>query len=306
MDIYETVTSKIVEGLKNAQRWQKPWTSAFKPYGDDAAPMLRPMNAITGKAYHGINVPMLWASQAASPYWATYKAWSSAGAQVRKGEKATHIVFWKRLERQSIEGDDKDARGGFLMARGYAVFNATQVDGWQSPATPAPIAAPLPVASPFAAHDAAEAFIAKTGAKIVHGGNRAYYTTGGDFIAMPPRENFIGTATSSASDAYYSVLFHELTHWTGNASRCARKFGQRFGDQAYAAEELVAELGAAFLCADQLMLHEPRADHAAYIATWIRVLENDKRAIFTASSKAEEAVRYIAGTQEEAQDALAA
>jgi hypothetical protein len=139
-----------------------------------------------------------------------------------------------------------------------------------------------------------EAFVAATGASIHHGGGRAFYRPATDSIQLLPREAFIGSPTSSPAEAYYSTLLHELTHWTGDETRCNRQFGKRFGDQAYAIEELVAELGAAFLCADLRITDEPRADHAQYLAAWLSVLKADKKAIFTAASKASEAAAFLA------------
>lgn len=144
--------------------------------------------------------------------------------------------------------------------------------------------------------DAAEAFVAATGADIRHGGNHAFYRFPDDFIQMPERERFMGTETSTATESYYGTLLHE-THWTGCAKRCDREFGKRFGDDAYAVEELVAELGAAFLCDDLGITLEPRPDHAAYLDNWLKVLKADKKAIFTAASQAAKATDYLAGLQ---------
>ena len=140
--------------------------------------------------------------------------------------------------------------------------------------------------------EAAEAFVAATGANIVHGGSRACYVPRTDNIHMPPRDMFFGTATSSAAEAYASTKLHELTHWTSAETRCNRQLGKRFGDDAYAMEELVAELGAAFLCADLGITDTPRADHAQYLDNWLRVLKADKKAIFTAASKASQAPAF--------------
>src|ERR1019366_1570514 len=163
------------------------------------------------------------------------------------------------------------------------VFAAEQVDGYQ-----VPVIDPLPamVITPI---EQAEAFVAATGASIRHGGGRAYYRPATDSIQLPPREAFIGTPTSTPAESYYSTLCHELTHWTSPESRCNRQLGKRFGDDAYAIEELVGELGTAFLCADLRITDEPRADHAQYLASWLEVLKADKKAIFTAASKASEA-----------------
>lgn len=299
MDLYATVTDKIVAGIENAIRWQKPWTSAF-----GGGKLARPVNALTRRPYNGINVMLLWSSGQDCQEWATYKAWAKAGAQVRKGERGTQIIFWKRveLEREESEGDDQGDDDNYrLIARAYYVFSASQVDGWKGAAVAAPKPAGFdPIAS-------AEAFVAATGATIHHGGSRAFYSPALDLIKMPERSAFVGTETRSPAEAYYGTLLHELTHWTGHATRCARDFANRFGSDAYAFEELVAELGAAYLSADLGITAEPRADHAAYIAGWLKALRSDKRAIFTAASKAEQACRFLAALQPAAgENAIAA
>jgi antirestriction protein ArdC len=143
--------------------------------------------------------------------------------------------------------------------------------------------------------DAAEAFVRATGATIAHGGTRAYYRPSTDNIQLPDRTSFVGTATSTAQESYYSTLLHELTHWTSSEQRCNRTLGKRFGDDAYAMEELVTELGAAFLCAELGITLEPRIDHAQYLASWLSVLQADKKAIFAAASAASKAVDFLRG-----------
>jgi antirestriction protein ArdC len=145
----------------------------------------------------------------------------------------------------------------------------------------------------------AETFVAATGASIAHGGDKAYYRPSTDSIQLPPREAFIGSPTSSPAESYYSTLLHELTHWTSMESRCNRQLGKRFGDAAYAMEELIAELGAAFLCADLGITDEPRADHAQYIDHWLTVMKADKKAIFTAASKASAAADFLISLQKD-------
>jgi antirestriction protein ArdC len=292
-DVYQHVTDKIVAAIDQALSWEKPWSNAFGAGGD----LARPLNAITKRPYRGINVPLLWAAYAPTPYWATYKAWQEAGAQVRKGEKGSTIIVWKQWTPKdgagaTADGEEPRAR---MMARAYSVFHAGQVDNWEAaPSAPAPL---QPCFEPVAAVDA---FVANTGAVVKHGGGRAFYIPSADYIQMPERGHFTGSTTSTAQETYYSTLCHELTHWTGDKNRCNRDFSGRFGDKAYAFEELIAELGAAFLSADLMLRNAPRADHAAYIKTWLSVLKNDKRAIFTAASKAEQACTYLAQLQQPA------
>lgn len=289
-DIYQTVTDRIVRLIEQgAGRFECPWHSR----ADDAAAIRCPVN-VTGRAYRGVNVPLLWATADAFGYrsnvWATYRQWQERGAQVRKGEKSTLVIFWKKLSARrddSDEGDDaaiSEKQRDRLMARGYFVFNADQVDGWDPKTAPRSTLADLPEAERIAG---AEAFFAAVGATLRHGGNRAYYTTGDDHIQMPQFGQF------KSAVAYYATLGHEHIHWTGHKSRLDRRFGARFGDNAYAFEELVAELGAAFLCARLGLANEPRPDHAAYVASWLHVLENDKRAIFTAAGKAQAALDHL-------------
>ncbi|MEI9996387.1 MAG: zincin-like metallopeptidase domain-containing protein [Rhizomicrobium sp.] len=152
----------------------------------------------------------------------------------------------------------------------------------------------VPKVDPFEAHQQAEAFIEAVGARIEHGYGMAKYRSDMDRIEMPMRAWFVGTDTSSPLEAYYGVLLHELTHWTGASHRLGRDMGKRFGSEAYAMEELVAEIGAAFACSALGVVSEPRLDHAAYVSTWLTVLKRDPKAIFTAASKAQEAFEYLA------------
>jgi antirestriction protein ArdC len=228
----------------------------------------------------------LWAAAQTKGYesghWGTYQQWQDRGAQVRKGEKATLVVFWKFAhdsgESQS-DGDTPASGSRLLFTKGYSVFNAAQVDGY----TPkADVERPLPKRI-----EQAEAFFQAIGADLRHGGNQAFYSPAGDYVQMPPFLAFRDAVS------YYSTLAHESTHWTANVARCNRELGKRFGDQAYAAEELIAELGAAFTCAHLGLSTEPRTDHAQYLQSWLRVLKADKRAIFTAASKAQQAADWM-------------
>ena len=219
----------------------------------------------------------MWATAASNNYrsgiWATYAQWQELGAQVRKGEKSAFIVFWKfpNHVEETEEGEEEENKRG-PIARGYNVFNADQVDGYSLPDIPA-----LPQTERI---ESADRFFAALNADIRHGGARAYYSKTEDFIQLPPFDVF------KESAAYYATLAHESIHWVGAPHRLNRDLKGRFGDEAYAAEELVAELGAAFLCADLNVENQPRPDHAAYVQNWLKVLRNDKRAIFTAASKA--------------------
>ncbi len=169
------------------------------------------------------------------------------------------------------------------------MFNAEQIDGLPADFYAKPTQ-PLPLTERV---EGAEAFIRRTGADIRHGGNMAFYAPGPDRIQLPPFEAF------RSVEAYYATALHELTHWTRHESRLDRDFGRkRFGDEGYAREELVAELGAAFLCADLGIEGEAREDHAAYLASWLKVLKEDKRAIFQAAAHAQRAADFLFGHQE--------
>jgi antirestriction protein ArdC len=202
--------------------------------------------------------------------------------RLRKGEKATLVVFWKFANasgESQDEGETLASGSRLLFTRGYSVFNAAQVDGYTPKAEPMR-AIPERI-------EQADAFFQAIGADLRHGGNQAFYSPGGDYVQMPAFEAF------REAVSYYSVLAHEHTHWTSNTARCNRELGKRFGDNAYAAEELIAELGAAFTCAHLGLSTEPREDHAQYLQSWLRVLKADKRAIFTAASKAQQACDWM-------------
>lgn len=287
LDVYQAVTDQIVRAIEQgAGQFQLPW---YRETGRIECPL----NAQTGKAYRGVNVISLWASAMSrrfgSGHWASYRQWQALGAQVRKGERGSLIVFYKTLEIDSEEKGDseEETRRRVPLARASYVFNAEQVDGWKAQVLPA-----LPDIVP---HVKADAFVRATGAIIMHGGDRAYYSPRDDLIQIPERERFIGSLTSSAREAYYATLLHELTHWSGHASRLDRDLTGRFGTSSYAMEELVAELGAAFLCADLDIANEPRPDHAAYIGQWLSVLKRDKKALFHAAASASRGAEYLAG-----------
>jgi antirestriction protein ArdC len=280
-DVYASVTSQIITAIeKGVSNWRMPWHTSGRF-------AFSPINVTSKKPYRGINTVCLWAAAEAKGYesgeWGTYKQWQEHGAQVRKGEKSTVVVFWKfansGLENQDGEHEQLATGSRLLFTRGYSVFNAAQVDGY-SPKPEREI-------SMLERIERADACFQSIGADVRHGGTQAYYSAASDHIQMPPFQAF------SENVSYYSVLAHEHTHWTAKLGRCDRQLSKRFGDNAYAAEELIAELGAAFVCAHLGLSTEPREDHAQYINSWLKVLKADKRAIFTAASKAQQAADYL-------------
>ena len=280
-DLYRQITQKIIAAIEaGADDFVMPWHARSVAVG-------RPTNAGTARPYHGVNVVALWAEAVLagyrSGYWATYRQWSEAGAQVRKGERGAVVVFYKPLGPDRVADDDDEARPARRVLRSSYVFNHDQVDGWATPDSDRP---PLQIDTAF------ETFIGTTGARIEHGGDMACYVPARDLIRMPDRGAFRGSATSTPLEAYCATLLHELVHWSGAEHRLNRTFG-RYGDPNYAMEELVAELGSAFLCADHAIANEPRADHAADIADWLKILGEDSRAIFRAAAAADLAVRFL-------------
>lgn len=279
-DIYEEITSSIITAI------ERDPGNPVMPWHRDASANRVPMNVATEATYNGVNILNLWVeAQVAghtSNQWGTYRQWREVGAQVRKGERASVIVFYKSITKTNEEGEDESYR----LLKYYTVFNACQVDGWATGT--ATVDTPL-----FERLEEVENAIAATGAYIREGGDCAYYAPSGDFIQMPDRGRFFDTKDGNRSENFYAVLLHELTHWTGHTSRCDRNLRNRFGSEAYAMEELVAELGAAFLCARLGISSTPREDHAAYVGNWLSVLKSDKKAIFTAAAQAQVAVDHV-------------
>jgi len=290
-DIYEKITSQIVSELEKGVRpWLKPWNAEHA-----AGRITRPLRG-NGIPYQGINVLMLWSAAMdkgyAAPTWMTFKQALELKAHVRKGEQGSLVVYADKIiraETDAATGESSEHAIPFM--KGYTVFNVEQIDG-----LPERFYAKAEPRSETVQRIArVESFIAATGANIRHGGNMAYYNISQDFVQMPPIEAF------RDAESYYATLGHECCHWTRHKSRLDRDFGRkRFGDEGYAMEELVAELGSAFLSADLELTPEVRADHAAYIGSWIKVLKNDKRAIFGASSYAQRATDFLHGLQNSA------
>jgi antirestriction protein ArdC len=283
-DVYSRITNQIIEALEQGVKpWTQPWNAAHA-----AGHVSRPLRH-NGQPYAGINVLTLWASAMtahyAAPIWMTFKQAIELGGHVRKGERGSPVVYANTISRTEADeatGDEAERTIPFLKA--YTVFNVEQIEG-----LPEHFHALVHTSrNPDERISEAEAFFAATRADIRHGGDCAYYSPALDYIQMPPFEAF------RDAQAYYATLAHEATHWTRHTTRLDRDFGRKkFGDDGYAREELVAELGAAFLCADLGLRLEDRADHAAYIGHWLSVLKDDKRAVFAAAAHAQRAADYL-------------
>lgn len=273
-DVYETLTDSILASIDDAGNWKPSWRSANNG---------RPINHVSKQPYNGVNILSCWVSQMVNNYssqrWATYRQWAQLGGQVIKGAKGTPIIFYKQVDKTT---DD----GSYLLARSSHVFNLDQVEGIDLTKEPA---APELTPAQRIAHieDWVEAI--RFDAIINHSDEgRAYYHPSTDEITMPRFESFIGP------EHYYSTLAHELVHWAGSKHRLERATAAKGVDTAtYAKEELVAELGAAFLCADFGIEVETRDDHVSYLASWLKALKNDKRLIVTAASQASRAADLL-------------
>jgi antirestriction protein ArdC len=285
-DVYTRVTDRIIADLEaGTPTWLKPWSAEHL-----AGNITRPLRG-NGMPYKGINVFMLWAEATARgyvcPIWMTYKQAQEIGAQVRKGETGSLVVYADKMVKTETNLLGEETERAIPFLKGYSVFNCEQIDGL--PAHFYGTAEKLDHARRIA-H--ADEFLFASKADIRHGADRAYYAIHPDYVQMPPFEAF------RDAESYYATLAHELTHWTRHSSRLDRDFGRkRHGDEGYAREELVAELGSAFLCADLGLTPEPRPDHAAYVASWLEVLKGDKRFIFAAAGHAQRAVDFLHGLQ---------
>lgn len=281
--VYEIITERVISLLKQGTvPWQKPWNG-----GDQI-----PQNLISRKPYRGVNVFLLHAMSYQSPFWLTFKQAKELGGHVRQGEKASPVVFWKWLD-----GEDKDTGKAkrIPLLRYYSVFNAAQCEN---------IGPHVPqlnsVQRPHNPIETAERIVSEMPKRpaIKHGLDRAFYSPSGDFVGMPAPEQF------RSGEGYYSVLLHELTHSTGHESRLARKGvsgsegeWSAFGSTPYAREELVAEMGAAFLCGQAGIAERTIENSASYIASWLERLKDDVRLVVTAAAQAQKASDFILGIQ---------
>lgn len=275
--LFQKITDEIIAAIENGTvdgAYNMPWHAGANGL---------PSNAVSGRTYRGINTLLLSAQARQRGYqsgrWATYRQWAEAGAQVRQGETSTTVIFWKTVGGGDHDGGDDAGQRARFVARAFRVFNADQVDGFDERRPPQ--------LSEDDRIERAERFFAQLPATIWYGGDAAFYEPRADAISMP---NF---SAFRSPDAFYSVLAHEVVHWSGANHRLGRHLKDRFGSEAYAFEELIAELGAAFLGAHLDLAIERRKDHTAYIASWLRVLRDDPRAIITAASKSQIAVDYL-------------
>jgi antirestriction protein ArdC len=278
-ELFEQVTADLVAAIEaGASDWRMPWQRLA------AAGVPR---SVDGRPYRGWNALVLAMAAAnrgwLSSTWATYRAWQRHGGQVRRGERGTHVVLWKPIDRRADDDPAHDGArpGPSLFARTFTVFAAEQVDGTlvaQSAADPADEPARL---------GSADSYFERVAASITYGGDLACYVPAADIIRMPELARFDRPAD------FYSTAAHEHVHWTGHRSRLDRDLSGRFGDRAYGAEELIAELGAAFWCAQFQLEQATRADHAAYLGDWLAILRQDARALVATCSQAQRAIDYL-------------
>lgn len=287
-DVYTEVTDRIVAELEaGVAPWAKPWDTS------GAAGWMAAMNAHTKKLYRGVNQIILGMAMEAfgwrAPLWVTYKQAQEMGGSVIKGERSrASVVFWTVREKDAPTADDPNHKDQIPFVRYSAVFNIEQTtvprEKYEA-LIPKPLLETPELLDESERIEVLERFVANTGASIIEAGHRAAYSPSADMIRMPS----FGTFKSAGE--YYATLLHELIHWTGGTTRLDRSFGNRFGDDAYAVEELTAELGAAFLCA---VLGVPgRLQHSEYLASWLKVLKADNKAIFKAATAAQAAADYI-------------
>jgi len=290
-DVYTRVTDRIIADLEKGVRpWLKPWNA-----GNTEGRITLPLRH-NGTPYRGINILLLWGETMekgyASNMWMTFKQALELKANARKGEHGSLVVYADTFKKTETNDKGENIEQEIPFMKGYVVFNVEQVEDLPDHY----YSRPAPAGEKMQLIENAESFFAATGATFRHGGNQAYYAPGPDVIQLPPPESF------TDAESYAATKAHETIHWTKHQTRLDRNFnGKRFGDDGYAREELVAELGSAFLCVDLGITPEPREDHAAYLDHWLKVLREDKRAIFSAAAHAQRAVDYLHGLQAGAQ-----
>lgn len=297
-DLYCRITDRILEELaKGVRPWMKPWNAA-----NTDGRITRPLRH-NGQPYSGMNVLLLWSEQMsrgfASSTWMTFKQALELGAAVRKGETGSTVVFASRFTKSEADGKGGEVDREIPFLKAYSVFNVEQIDGLPDHYH----YRPAPPQDPVERIEQVDRFFRNSGAVIRHGGNQAFYAPGPDLIQMPAFEMFKDPAS------YYATLSHEATHWTAAKHRLGRDLSRYSKEKSERArEELIAELGSCFLCADLGIAPElePRADHASYLQSWLKVLADDRRAIFQAAAHAQRAVTYLHDLQFTGTDHVAA
>ena len=280
-DLYSSVTNRIIAALeRGVAPWVRPWSTVAEAI---------PMNAQTRRKYRGVNFTLLTLEAESHDYsvnrWLSYRQAAELGGQVRRGEQGTAVVFWQLRKvgataetfPQGDESPDLPDRV-YPLLRAYRLFNVAQIDGLAAHYVEAQVPTWIPEAR-------AEELLLMSNAMLRHGGSKAFYRPDSDEIQLPPRSAFPTAA------GYYNVALHELVHWTAHPRRCNRDLTGRFQDARYAAEELIAETGAAYLLAHCRVDGDLR--HVSYLSSWLKLLHEDKRAIFTAAAKAQRAADYI-------------
>ncbi|GGH07548.1 ArdC family protein [Mucilaginibacter phyllosphaerae] len=283
-DVYQMVTNTIIEQLEQGViPWQQSWNSSGYEL-----PLSLPANNVTGNYYRGINIVLLWSAAMKNKFetneWASFKQWSSKNEFVRKGEKGNMVIYYDTIEK---EEDGEIKKIPFIKAS--YVFNRCQLNSYEAPAKVSSDSQP----ALFEKIDPIDAFLENTKAVIETYDGDPCYNFADDKIRVPYADRFVNTTTCTATEGFYSTMLHELVHWSGAKHRLNRNKGKKFGDQAYAAEELVAEFGAAFLCAGFGIATVEKGDHTGYIDHWLKVLKEDNRCIVSAASEASKAVDYL-------------
>ncbi|MDF2380515.1 DUF1738 domain-containing protein [Nostoc ellipsosporum NOK] len=282
-DLHQEITNTIISQLEaGTVPWQQPWING------NLTPLKLPLNAISSNRYRGINIVLLWNSAINNGYdsheWASFKQWQSQKEQIRKGEKGNLIVYYDTFEKE-VDGEVKI----IPFLKSSFVFNRCQLNSYK----PDTQHDDKPKETLVERLEHVDRFVDALNVPVYHKHDRAFYSSSKDFIQLPPIDTFCNTDECTATEGYYSTLLHEVVHATGHSSRLNRKFGKKFGDKLYAEEELTAELGSAFLAAEHEIRNPTTRHDANYIASWLKVLRDNKHCIFAAASEASKAVDYL-------------
>ena len=298
---YKEITDQVIDLMtKHKENW-------FKPF--QVSTMNGHHNLKSKKCYQGLNCFQIGMSVYTNGFksneWATYKQWFELGGGVKEGKKiitpskyivkgkGTPIFYWNFKEYEDKNNKDKTVKIPFL--KHYTIFNADQVNGYETKELE------TKELDDWKAHFKTDTFVENTGARIENN-NKAFYSPGLDFIGMPNKEDFKPNKEDTKEQLYYSTLLHELTHWTGHKSRCNRDLQNRFGSQAYAMEELIAETGSAFLCSHLGVTKAPTPNHARYLNNWLEVLKKDDKAMIKAFTLSKASSEYLLTLNEDQEE----